>query len=374
MINSAGLESRSRTRPWLIFRILLSGGVMMLAVCGSLILIALAALLPQIPRQRAITLVESRGGSLSFNNTYPEWVYEAFGPERVQRMESVSEINLDGADVDDAVIARLIELREAKVVWLNSGQMTDRGARLLTNFESITSLDLGSTNLTERSLVPILEQHTSLETVWLQHTAAGDEALRALADTTTLRNLRIYNTNVTDAGLAHLSRLSRLYDLDLDNTAVGDEGLAHLAGCHSLSDLSLANTQVSGPGLEPLAHLPSLQHLNLSGTRVDDEGARHLSASTSLTTLNLDGTLVTDDGLEHLAKITTLSSLSLHGVEITDRGLRHLQDATHLSELYIDTHLLTPDAVAELRAALPNCSINGAEEVMWSTYSGGGFF
>lgn len=367
------LHSTDPTPFRLLWRVLRSQGMMLLGLSASLAALALAVLLPQVPRQRAIAMVESRGGTLSYNTTYPDWVYESLGPERVQRFESVYEINLDGADVDDAVIVRLLQLKEAGIVWLNSSQISDRGAMLLANFDSITSLDLGSTNLTDRSLVPVLERHTRLQTLWLQYTRAGDDALRALAGTKTLQNLSLYNTEVTDAGLAHLAGHTALVTLDLDNTAVGDEGIAQLAGCRSLTDLSLANTLVSGPGLDALARLPSLRDLNLSGTPVGDDGARRLAAATSLRTLVLDGTNVTDAGLAHLAAIPTLSTLSLNGVEITSEGLEHLRQATHLSELYIDTHLLTPEDLSQLREALPNCSVNNSEDTWDSTYSGGFF-
>jgi len=374
MSMSAGTESRSRSRPWFVFRLFLSGWFMLLGIAASVILIALAAVLPQIPRQRAIALVESRGGELSYNTTFPTWAYESFGEERLRRFDSVYEINLDGADVDDAVLARLVELKEANIVWLNSATITDRGGLLLASFSSITSLDLGNTRLTERSIVPILEQHTRLEIIWLQNTEAGDESLRALSGAKSLQNLSIYNTRITDEGLAHLSGLPLLASLDIDNTNVGDDGIAHLGGCRSLSDLTLANTHVEGPGLAPLGRLRSLRSLNLTGTPVGDEGARCLSASTSLRDLHLDGTNITDAGLEHLAKITSLSTLSLNGVEITDEGLRHLHSMTNLRELYIGSSQVTPEAIAELRAALPDCSVNGSSEELWAPMSGGSFF
>lgn len=344
----------------------------MMGVFASLILITLAAVMPQIPRQRAITLVQSRGGSLSWDTTYPPWAYSLIGEERILRFEHVSEINLDGTDVDDAVIARLIELKEARLVWLNSANITDRGALLLRNFLSISSLDLGNTNLTERSLVPVMKHHQNLQTVWLQGTEAGDETLRALSGATSLQNLYVADTYITDAGLVHLSGLPRLSNVIMSGTNIGDAGVAHLGTCPSLSDLDLARTQIEGPGLEPLARLPALHSLNLNGTPLGNEGARHLGASTSLMSLMLDGTNLTDAGLEHLANIKTLSTLSLNGVEITDEGLEHLQQATGLSELYIDSRQVTPEGISDLRHALPGCSVNGGG-VLPGIPGGGGF-
>ena len=345
----------------------------MVGVFASLILITLAAIMPQIPRQRAITLVQSRGGSLSWDTTYPPWAYSLIGEERILRFERVSEINLDGMDVDDAVIARLLELKEARLVWLNSGDITDRGALLLTDFLSISSLDLGNTNLTERSLVPVMEHHQKLQTVWLQGTEAGDDTLRALSGATSLQNLYIADTYITDTGLRHLSGLPRLSNVILSGTNIGDAGIAQLGTCPSLSDLDLARTQIEGLGLEPLARLPALHNLNLNGTPLSDEGARNLGASTSLISLMADGTNLTDAGLEHLANIKTLSTLSLNGVEITDEGLGHLHQATGLSELYIDSSQVTPEGVRDLRTALPGCSINGGGLVPGIPSGGGGF-
>lgn len=349
---------RSR-RPILLLRLLLSRGLMLIGVLASAALIALAGVLPQIPRQRAISLVEARGGSIQYEATFPGWVTELFGVG-AERFQPVSQINLDGTGVGDRMMPWLVHLDEAGVVWLNSARITDHGALRLLEFASITSLDVGATALTQRSFVPLLERHQELDTLWAQDTSFGDESLRALCTASSLTNLWIPRTEVTDAGLAYLAGHPNLTALDLDHTQVGDAGIAHLAGCTSLSQLSLAHTRVEGPGLEHLARLPSLDTLNLNGTPVGDAGLRHLSRSTSLQALSLDDTKVTDAGLAHLAGIPSLRSLSLHGVQMTDAGLEHLHGASGLTDLSFDSQQVSAAALRRFAEALPHCSVNAS--------------
>lgn len=338
-------------------RCLSSTGFVLSGLVAAVVLLLLALFLPQLPRQRAIRAVEAAGGDVYFADSIPYWLYTLCG-ERIEYLESATEIHLDGTGVDDRLLSRLRLLNSAQVVWLNGAKISDQGALTLLEFPSITSLDLGDTAVTEAALVPILRCHKHLDTIWLEGTATGDAVLEVLGGTATLVNLSIDRTKVTDQGLAHLARLPELNDLDLSHTAVGDAGIAHLAACPKLTTLALGFTQVTDAGLEHLARMPELQELVLNGTPIRGPGLKHLAAARHLTSVSFNHSQLGDEGLEHIAAIKSLTLISLTGTHVTDAGLAKLETAKQLTHIYVGDTLATPEGIARLRQALPDCSID----------------
>jgi hypothetical protein len=347
------------TPPRLLARWLGSRAFLLCGLVAAPVLLLLALWLPQLPRQRAIRAVERAGGEVRFAETIPGWVYGVCG-ERIEYLEPVSEIHLDGAGVDDGFMPHLRLFNTAHVVWLNEARVTDTGAATLLEFSRITSLDLGETAVTEAVLVPLLRRNPHLETIWLEGTAAGDATLDALSGTRTLQDLYIPRTRITDQGLAHLARLPLLADVDISETSVGDPGMEFLARCPALSKLALDQTQVTDAGLEHLARLPALEQLTLVGTRVTRSGLEHLTRAPRLEKLDLDQTRVGDDGLEHVAAIKSLTLISLVGTRVTDEGLAKLAAARHLSAIYLGGSPITAEGVLRLRQALPDCTVEHA--------------
>lgn len=341
--------------PRLLARSLGSNAFLLCGLIAAPTLLLLALWLPQLPRQWAIHAVESHGGEVSFDETIPEWVYGLFG-ERVERLEPVVGIDLDGKGIDDSLMPQLRLLSSAEVVWLNSARITDAGAAELLEFRDITSLDLGDSLVTEAMLVPLLRRQPNLHTVWLQGTAAGDGALEALAGKAWLNDVTLARTRVTDKGLAHLATLPALDELDLSETSVGDAGLAHLASCPMLSTLNLSKTRVTDAGLEHLARMPALTSLSLSETPIDGSGLKFLAAK-RLTEVNLDQTGVGDEGLEHVAAIRSLRAISLAGTRVTDAGLAKLAGAQQLNHICLHDTPTTREGISQLRQALPDCSV-----------------
>ena len=66
---------------------------------------------------------------------------------------------------------------------------------------------------------------------------------------------------------------------------------------------------------------------------------------------------VTDAGLVHLKGLTTLERLRLACTEVTDAGLVHLTGLTKLESLNLRDTQITGAGVADLKKALPKCSI-----------------
>jgi hypothetical protein len=143
---------------------------------------------------------------------------------------------------------------------------------------------------------------------------------------------------VRDADLARLRNLSHLVTLGLGFTNIGDDGLLRLANLPALENLFFVETQVSDRGLEALRRFPKLTTLYLSGTRISDAGLEHVGACQRLNELALVGCNISDAGLARLHGLTNLKTLDLHNTKVTFEG------------------------IADLEAAIPNCSIQSNVE------------
>ena len=111
------------------------------------------------------------------------------------------------------------------------------------------------------------------------------------------------------------------------------EGQLTAADLEKVTSLRLPFPQITDVGLKELAKLQNLEELYLYRTQITDAGLKEVAKLQGLEQLFLDYTKVTDDGLKNLTNLQNLHYLSLHDTKITDAGL------------------------AELKKALPNCTI-----------------
>lgn len=128
----------------------------------------------------------------------------------------------------------------------------------------------------------------------------NEEVLDHVTSATELRSLNLSGGAVTDEHLDQLSRLKYVATLDLSNTMVTSAGMLHLTTMLELSSLRLRYTEVSSDGLQSLAELPQLTRLDLEGTNVTDEIADMTSGLDGLTELNLKHTRVTSEAVARI--------------------------------------------------------------------------
>lgn len=103
--------------------------------------------------------------------------------------------------------------------------------------------------------------------------------------------------------------------------------------------------------------LGKIKTLSLYGKGFSDTDLKALNQLPGLTFLNLNQTAVTDHGLEHLRQAKALRGLSLDSTPVTDGGLKHLQGLTGLTYLNLDHTHTSAAGRANLRKALPHCTI-----------------
>jgi len=90
--------------------------------------------------------------------------------------------------------------------------------------EALTSMKLGSTSLTEETILAELPKMKNLRKLDLSQTTIGDSALDAVATLEGLEWLNLYGTEVTDAGLMKLKGLGNLQKLFLWQSKATPEG------------------------------------------------------------------------------------------------------------------------------------------------------
>ena len=67
---------------------------------------------------------------------------------------------------------------------------------------------------------------------------------------------------------------------------------------------------------------------------------------------------MTDAGLAFVAKLGNPTLLDLEGNLVTDEGLGQLQKLHELKDLTLPKDRFSASALSDLRAALPNCTVN----------------
>jgi hypothetical protein len=117
-------------------------------------------------------------------------------------------------------------------------------------------------------------------------------------------------------------------------------------------------TRMTDPGLKEIACLRAVKTLYLSHSAdVSDTGIAYVAKLTNLETLDLSGTGISDAGIAKLAALTHLKDLDIHWTNVSDAGLRHLCGMRTLRHVRAFSTKATSAGVGELRAALPEATI-----------------
>ncbi|MCU0873505.1 MAG: hypothetical protein MUE50_14280 [Pirellulaceae bacterium] len=130
----------------------------------------------------------------------PSWVVRSLGDDFFR---TINYVDLRGARITDADLARLRALPQLRSLHLRSSQVTDTGMVYLEALPHLQTLTVEKANITDQGLIRICR---------LSH----------------LRRLNLNATGVTDAGLVHLRKLTGLTSLSLEKTHVTDAGVATL--------------------------------------------------------------------------------------------------------------------------------------------------
>jgi len=103
----------------------------------------------------------------------------------------------------------------------------------------------------------------------------------------------------------------------------------------------------------------AIDRLILNNTQVtDNELQKNLVGLEHITYLGLHTTSASDAAIDSIVGLKTLTELELSHTQITDDGLSKLKGLSGLKKLYIYNNVLTDKAIADVKSALPNCTIH----------------
>lgn len=206
-------------------------------------------------REAAIcTRLEENGHWLEAALPESNWLRTLLTEERLTPLQRVTGIRFSPETTDEQLAAALEHIRNldgCRDLDLGDTQISDRGLRLLTTLESIDSLSLAYTKVTEAG-VRSLRGRRDLRKLDLEGTQVGNGALAAIASLSELEDLRLANTGITDQGMQHLAQLKRLTFLDVSENEIGPGALEYVQDLPRLEVLFVAGTNVPEEVLERL--------------------------------------------------------------------------------------------------------------------------
>ena len=138
----------------------------------------------------------------------------------------------------------------------------------------------------------------------------------------------------------------------------GDADLSLVPNLPRIRTLDLFDFSPTNPGLPELRRLAHLETLCFYGGQLTEPQLRDVAELRSLRSLRLGGEF-RDSDLLHLRRLPNLVFLDLSNSPASNATIPYLKDLTGLEYLVLRGTRITPAGIAELRAALPKCEING---------------
>jgi len=225
-------------------------------------------------------------------------------------------------DDESAALVAKYDLRDLTIVRLDGGKaITDAALAHLANCEQLRVLYLEDGNLTDRGIEGI-GQHSKLEELWLCNTQITDAALDYLIELPVLRVLDIRGTVISDEGLKRIAAMPNLRMLYLDSATVTDSGIQSLHASKRLMGLWLGDLSSANLDLVAIAAIPQLEQIYLKGPLITDDRLAVLKNNTKIQRLNVQRcTGLTDESLKTLATMPNLKSLGIISTPFTAQGI-----------------------------------------------------
>jgi hypothetical protein len=182
---------------------------------------------------------------------------------------------MDTESVDLGPIRHLSGLKELNLAKLQDA-LTDTALAKLKGLNSLRSLNLSDSSVTDKGMALVAAQFPQLETLTLNHDRITDSGLTELTKLKSLKTLELRHTQISDAGLKTIAKIVSLTKLTLDETKITDAGLTYLQSMPALEVLWLSRDHVTKNSVKALLHLPRLKLVNLMETDMDKESALSL--------------------------------------------------------------------------------------------------
>ena len=202
-----------------------------------------------------------------------------------------------------------------------------------------------------------IEGPTHFVALTIPETPEGTMSPELWAIVSSISHIAVRTSFATDALLRQLAQHPGLLGINVDTrSTVTADGIVALKGCTQLQILIFhapASPEVCGA----CSQLSRLRLFGIGNPIVSKELLASIIQLSQIESLSLQNTGITDNDLLSIQKMTKLKTLLLDNAKVTDEGLKTLKSFTGLTRLGMMGLNVTPQAVAELEAALPNCKV-----------------
>ena len=257
--------------------------------------------------------------------------------------DKITQVDLRGLEVDDAIVSGLAELPGLKLL-----KLAGRDCQCQVSGQALKQLGT-------------LPQLKVFGADFLPLDSEDAEAIGGLSH---LVELYLASADINDTEFRFLQPLTGLKKLRLSGNPITEASAPTLEAFQSLEELDLSSCkQIGGATLQSVSKLEKLRKLNLYDIALEDEAIVRLAGMTQLQSLNLDGSRLTDEGLSALAGLQQLTFLHLAWTQITDDSLPVLQGFPNLETLLVHETEMTEQGFETLRQNLPNVKIQTVYQV-----------
>jgi len=251
---------------------------------------------------------------------------------------------------------------------LRASWITDSDMPALARLSDLKRLDLSLTRISDRGL-RALKTAPAIEELNLYFAEQiGDEGAAVLRNWKHLKRVNLRGTKVTDSTLEVLAGLPGIERLDIGWAQITDAGLEHLSALTNLRWLTMGGNKLTDAALQFLRQMPQIEYLDIGGTQrtdsglwsllLTDAGVQAIAGVTELRELRLAGTNVTGRALTLLKPLAKLERLNLQGCKrLRDDAAATVAQFHQLRVLDLKDSSLSEEAVARIRAALPDCQV-----------------
>jgi hypothetical protein len=157
---------------------------------------------------------------------------------KLSEIPTLGELRIGGPGVNDALLARIPNLKHLYELSLDISSITVSGFQSIARMPSLRYLQIGGRNLTEAD-VDVLAGMTRLERLDICGAGLTDAGLAKLTQLPNLNSIMLYNNPITEASLEKLEQLPHLTSLDIRSTQIEEDSISALARFTNLKHLDI---------------------------------------------------------------------------------------------------------------------------------------
>ncbi|MCI4666211.1 MAG: hypothetical protein MRY74_15980 [Neomegalonema sp.] len=270
------------------------------------------ALSPRLDRIMGLETLPSSFGAafpqLEVLDLSQNWL-DAKAAAQIAQLQQLQQLMLNFNRIGDEGLAELTALQSLTVLSVNSNNLTHNSAEKLSAFSQLRRLHLADECGDAITFDILALQHlTELRLSYCQITDLGAEIL---AESQSITKLVLQGSFIEGAGAAQIAKMKQLEELDLSQNAVGNSGLNDLTTLKELRRFDISFNRITSCIADKVITLPHITSLGLSGCKISDSGAKQLAQLKKLKHLTLERNKVGDEGMRALADMPSLESLEI---------------------------------------------------------------